>query len=440
MWLLPAMMFFVLFVLYFLGFFRGELDFGTLLEDVSRYTKETGKVGRWTYLCTQFNVVSIYIRMLFFPYGQNLDHMYPFKHGFFDGLTPWAFLFLMAIGVTALWNVKKRPIIFFSIFWFFITLSVESSIIPIRDAFFEHRLYLPMLGFAIFLAYLIFYMVPLQRWWPMVIAGLLVVTFGGEAYLRNRVYHDSLTLWNDVTSKSPHNYRAHFNLGNALRDRGRLGEAIIHYSKALSLRPNFRVARDNLGVVLIEKGRLDEAVELFLKAIKTRPRDAGLHCNLGIALMRQGKLNEAINHFSRAIKIKPGYTKAHNNLGIALARQGHMEKAVHHFSKALRIQPNNPETHNNMGLALMLQGNIRDSIQHFSEAIRLNPGDAQAHYRWGIALMRLGDYSGAIEHFSEAIEISPELKGPQEGLKNALRLQKRKKFQTWNQDRFGIRK
>jgi len=37
----------------------------------------------------------------------------------------------------------------FGIFWFFMTLSVESSIIPIADVIFEHRLYLPSVGFFI---------------------------------------------------------------------------------------------------------------------------------------------------------------------------------------------------------------------------------------------------------------------------------------------------
>jgi hypothetical protein len=132
--------------------------FHTFYDFCSVFMRETELVSRWSYLCTQFNVLVIYIRLLFLPIGQNLDYLYPFKSGFFDGYTPLAFMFLAGLAALGIWNRKKWPIITFGIFWFFITLSVESGIIPIRDAVFEHRLYLPMFGFALIVSYLLFHL------------------------------------------------------------------------------------------------------------------------------------------------------------------------------------------------------------------------------------------------------------------------------------------
>jgi len=134
----------LLFVLFVSGLFSGAFADTNLFEDVSSLTKETVAVSRWSYLCTQFNVLVIYIRLLFLPINQNLDYLYPFKTRFFDGLTPYAFIILIAIAGFGIWSKKRRPVITFSVFYFFITLSIESSIIPIRDALFEHRLYLPI--------------------------------------------------------------------------------------------------------------------------------------------------------------------------------------------------------------------------------------------------------------------------------------------------------
>lgn len=411
-------------ILYLVGITQGEIDFGRLLEDVSSYTKETGKVSRWQYLCTQVNVITIYIRLLFCPFGQNLDYMYPFKSGFFDGFTPWAFLILISILVIAGWNLKRRPALAFGIFYFFITLSVESSIIPIRDALFEHRLYLPMFGFALVLSYVLFFVLPLNQWWRMGIVGILIIGLGSAAFNRNQVYRDRVTLWTDVVTKSPKNYRGHFNLGNAFRDQGDLKKAIESYSRALQIHPNFTMAEDNLGVVLIQEGRLEEAVRLLSQALKTRPRDATLDCNLGIAFMRQGKLEDAIHHLNRAIERKPEYVEAHNNLGIVFAQQGNMEKAVDHFSKALESQPNNPETHMNLGLATMLQGNKKESLRHFSRVIEILPHSPDAHYQMAMALMRFEDYGGAIHAFSQALKLKPGFKAAREGLGRAMRLKK----------------
>ena len=155
-WLGLALLLLVVAVLLVSGKLAGTGSFGELLEDISRETRETETISRWNYLCTQFTVVTTYIRLLFLPLGQNADPVVPFKTGFFDGLTPLAFLFLLALMVFAIRVRKKMPAVTFGIFWFFITLLVESSVIPIKDAMFEHRLYLPMFGFAIGLSATVF--------------------------------------------------------------------------------------------------------------------------------------------------------------------------------------------------------------------------------------------------------------------------------------------
>jgi uncharacterized membrane protein len=37
----------------------------------------------------------------------------------------------------------------FSVAWFYITLSPVQSFVPVKDVIFEHRLYLPSIGFFI---------------------------------------------------------------------------------------------------------------------------------------------------------------------------------------------------------------------------------------------------------------------------------------------------
>jgi len=428
-WLLPAFGFLGVFILYVSGAFRGHFDFGSLLEDISGFSRETGNISRWNYLCTQFNVIFIYVRLLFFPFGQNVDYMYPFKSGFFDGWTPLAFLFVTGIVFAGVWSFKRRPIISLGIFWFLITLSVESSIIPIRDALFEHRLYLPMFGFALVIVCLVFCFLPIKRFWRLVIAAAVIMGLGCATSLRNEVYHDRVSLWSDVVSKSPQNYRALFNLGNALRDQGRQEDAVRSYEKSLAIKPNYAEAHDNLGVVLMESGRLDDAIEHLVKAVEIRPLDAMAQCNLGTALMRKGELKKATGHFVKALRRNPTLVEARNNLGIAYAQQGNLEEAARHFSEALRVEPENYEIHKNLGFALMLRGDMDGSVVHLSEAVRLKPDYAEAHDLLGRALTRRGDYERAIRHFERALEIQPELRTARQGLAEAVMLNRRKHFQ-----------
>jgi len=423
-WLAPMGLVLAFLVLYFFATTRG-LRFGNLLEDVSILTRETRGIDRWSYLCTQFSVLVIYVRLLFFPVGQNVDYMYPFKTGFFDGLTPLAFLFVAAVFLVGIWNIKKKSAVSFGIFWFFITLSIESSIFTISDAMFEHRLYLPMFGFAISVVYLAFDLLASRRGWAVLFLTTGIAALGTATYLRNQVWQDPLVLWTDVASKSPHNYRAHYNLANAMQRRGQLDAAIKHYESALRISPGFAVAHENFGLALMDMGKRSEGLLHLREAVRKNPRSANAQNSLGQALLIQGRMEEATGFFRRAIAINRRYVKAYNNLGISLAQQGKLKDAVEQLLKAVALAPQNSQIHNNAGQALMMQGENEKAADHFSETIRLDPEFAEAHMNLGLVLNSRGDYSGATHHFLAALKINPQLEGARVGLNKALRFKNR---------------
>ena len=102
----------------------------------------------------------------------------------------------------ALRLARRRPIVSFCIFWFLVTLSVESSFVGIELAF-EHRLYLPMFAFALAAAYL-FSQTRARHSTMAVALGLTTVTaLATASVMRNTVWQDPLRLWADAVSKSP---------------------------------------------------------------------------------------------------------------------------------------------------------------------------------------------------------------------------------------------
>jgi tetratricopeptide (TPR) repeat protein len=88
--------------------------------------------------------------------------------------------------------------------------------------------------------------------------------------------------------RKPDYPEAHNNLGNALKDQGRLDEAVACYREALRLQPNYAVAHSNLGVALMEQGQLAEAAASYRQAVRLRPGLAQAHFNLGTALLLMG--------------------------------------------------------------------------------------------------------------------------------------------------------
>ena len=65
-------------------------------------------------------------------------------------------------------------------------------------------------------------------------------------------------------------------MGVALKEQGKLDEAIEAYNKALSIKPDYAEAHNNMGVALKEQGKLDEAIEAYNKAPSIKPDYAGL--------------------------------------------------------------------------------------------------------------------------------------------------------------------
>jgi hypothetical protein len=122
---------------------------GEIIGDVSEVTRLQTALSRWDYLFTEMRVVVTYIRLLFVPVHQNLDYDYPVYHSFFDTAVLLSCIVLVSIVCLVLYifyryrDIEQRTrILVLGLMWFFITLSVESSIIPIKDVIFEHRVYL----------------------------------------------------------------------------------------------------------------------------------------------------------------------------------------------------------------------------------------------------------------------------------------------------------
>ncbi len=422
-WIIPVFLLFVFFVLFVVGVFRGELQFGKLLEDVSgRMRDPSAQVGRWSYLCTQFNVMVIYIRLLFFPIHQSLDHLYSFKESFFAGYTPLAFLFLAGIIATAFWNIRKRPIIALGIFWFFITLSVESSIIPIADAMFEHRLYLPAFGFSVIIAYLVFQICSQRAALTIVFSVAIVLSFGTATYLRNNVWRSNFSIWQDALAKNPKNYRAHVGIGVALHEYGRVETAHEHFLKAIGMRPAFSAGHYNLAVSLERRGNLGGAVKSYSECLQIAPDDTEARYNLAVVLVRTNRVEEAIAQYNRA---------AGSKRPTALQRS-RFQAVLDHYCRKMQLflPPEDWKGHYELAIALTFQKDAQGAAKAYQQVLKINPDFAEAHNNLGKILLAWGKTATAEKHFKEALRIKPDYKEAQFNLEQCRRRMRAKNKQT----------
>jgi Tfp pilus assembly protein PilF len=368
------------------GDLTGGVSVGDLIGDVNEAARMGGNISRWDYLLTEFRVVVTYIRLIFLPVNQNLDYDYPVYRSFFDPgvfLSVFLLLLILSTGVYLFYRYRNSftptRLISFGIFWFFIALSVESSIIPITDVIFEHRVYLPSVGAFMAISTSVFAIVKKQNRWHVsskVLIGafmIIIVLLAGATYARNRVWLSQVGLWEDVVRKSPLKPRSYYNLGVGYQDRGLLDSAIECYKTAINMSPTYAKAHYNIATVYSSKGLHEEAIEHFQTAIRFKPDHVKAHYNLGLAYLSTGQHEKAIEQFKTAIKLKPDYVEAHNNLGTIYRAKGLLDKAIKHYTEALRLRPDFPEAHNNLGNAYKLKGFNDKAIEHLEAALKINP-------------------------------------------------------------------
>lgn len=211
----------------------------------------------------------------------------------------------------------------FGVIWFFITISIESSIIPIKDVIFEHRLYLPSVGFAFWLTSMVFYTASklnagVRR--PALLLVLAVAALGTATYLRNDLWADKVGLWKDIAEKSPNKARAHMNLGLAYRESGLLNEALEEYEIALKMNPLNPVLQNNAGVAYLMLDQPDRALIHIKNSLALKPDYEDAHNSLGFAYYLIGRNDEAIAEFEKALRLRPDYPEAQRNLANALEK------------------------------------------------------------------------------------------------------------------------
>lgn len=294
----------------------------TLYEVFSNMTKwcPSGPFSRHDYLLTQLDVLRTYLGLFVFPIRQNLDYDYPIAHHLAEPGTLFSLLVLIALLALALKLFRRQRLIAFGMLWFLITVSPE-SVILLPDVIFEHRLYLPTVGFAIFLPAVLFLLLKETRRF-VALSSVIVLLFSIATYRRNQVWKDDITLWEDTVKKSPNNERAYNNLGYAYSLRKEYDQARRCYERAIELSPDYAEVYDNLGVIYGIGAEYEKAIQYHKKAIQLKPGYLDAYLNLAATCGRKGDYDKAIQFYQEAIQLAPGYADVYNNLGAAYGLKG----------------------------------------------------------------------------------------------------------------------
>ncbi|MCA9401749.1 MAG: tetratricopeptide repeat protein, partial [Candidatus Omnitrophica bacterium] len=412
---------------------------GTLLKQMASLSHKGDVLNGYTYLLTQFRVICVYLRLLLIPFGQNLDYDFPVSGHFWDGTTPVCFFILAILTLSALYVRREHPLVLIGWFWFLITLSVESSIIPIQHVIFEHRLYLPSFGIILILVHLISEFLKQHRRKFIYVMAAWVAALSFTTALRNVVWTHPLLMWKDVALKSPRKPRAYLYLGMIYLAHGKYDESIAFFDRALTLENQMVEAMHNRAVAYQQRKEfsqaladIDRAINLedyhprfyltrakikqdmklypsamedIVEALKLNPYFTQAHLQKAILLKQQGRLDQALVVFNQLIKEQPAYTDARYQRALVYLQLRRYPQALIDFDALAQLDPNNVKIFNNRSILRTLKGDYQAALKDLNHVIALKPDFAEGYANRGAVFLKMERLDDALLNFSKAIEL-----------------------------------
>jgi tetratricopeptide (TPR) repeat protein len=229
--------------------------------------------------------------LMIFPLDLSADYGFnqiPVDRFYAMGTFYFGLISLAAVTTFCSLRRKTQPFIFFGWILFILTyLPVSNIFFLIHTILGERILYIPSMGFCIFLASVLYALASSKRAFASIAAfssmGALLLFNGTRTHIRNADWKDDLTLFESTAKVSGDSVRVLNNYGNVLLLRGDLEGAEARYRRALQLFPAYDDAAVNLSGVLIRQGKPDEAVGILKEVLRRRPDHEAARTNMDLA-------------------------------------------------------------------------------------------------------------------------------------------------------------
>lgn len=334
--------------------FTGGSEFFATLNSA---TQETQIVTRWQYLAIQMGVIWTYFGKFLLPYPLHIEY----------DILPTSFavpeVWLLALGhiavlALAIWLRRRQPLLAFGIVFYYLALSVESSLIPIRDFAFEHRTYLPNLGLCLIAAVLACNFLPKLLSAKSAVAVIVVclALLMTTTLMRNSLWADPVAFIEHEISVNPQLLRPYGMLGEYYLRQGENEEAITAYLRGLDAidtslnRGNntFLAYYQNLAIALGAVGRVEEGINVLddydwsSHPARERSNTHTVRGNLYANLMQ---LQPARQDFEAALRLNPNNANALLSLGKIQYMQAELTAARETFNTYIELDPDHPYRH-----------------------------------------------------------------------------------------------
>ena len=362
---------------------------------------------------TQCEVGLEYLKILLWPVGLSVDHGVVFESLIPSLLAIFGMVFIVGVFIFFVFFRRRFPLTAVAISFFVLPIFIF-YLIPTTDAMVERRLYLPLVGFSIWMGALITRAMEKRLKISTVISVLMILFFALLTHSRAEAWRDKIKLWADAVRVSPFKFRPRVTLARYYYESGLEDRAVSQNLLILRMKPDYPAALQNLGLIYLRKGDYSTAERYFLTAVKQHPRaDFNSRYNLGVIYEETGKLTEADEQYRLALKINPGLATAYFKRGYIAIQRNDIADAINDFREALKINPEFVEARMNLGNALVDSGKIGEGLAELEKAAEIAPDDPMTLYSLGMTYLQAGRIQDAKTMLGRFLIIAKSQSGPE---------------------------
>ena len=314
----------------------------------------------------------------------------------------WGVRTLIFIGITfllfglSLWSLKKTKVIFFSFFFFFITLLPYLNIVPISTVLADRYLFIASFSYCFVLGIVFnkLYEFRGQRFsesffkiLSMALFLFVLVGYSLMTIRQNQIWENSYTLWADAVEKYPDSNTANALMGVVYMELGMDEKAVGYLEKAIQVLPYDYQSRNNLGIIYGKLEQPEKALKELMTAISLKPEDDTIKINLSVFYQRQREYQKALGVLQYLLSKDNHDAKLHFRLGLLFKEMSQYDAAITELTKAMQLAPQMINPYEELGnIYLTKVKDTEKAKSYYSKGIEAVPKAKSrvAQLRWMI--------------------------------------------------------
>ncbi len=256
------------------------------------------------------NALIFYFEKLFIPI--NLSAYYPLPADLKNSLPQLIVGFVIVYGLIIMAILfafrKKNGIVLFGLGFFIINmvLFIIPAGVPVLTT--DRYAYVPFIGIFVLISYGL--QIIVTKSFKLKIAGVLFVVMYallliGLTFKQSKIWHDSLTLWNNVLNTTGESSFPLMKRGIAYRHLNDIEKALNDLNASIDLNNQYPVVYENRGYIYLLEKDYKTAVEDFEKALEMDPKSAYSMRNLGLCYLNLQNFDKALALLNQSLEIEP---------------------------------------------------------------------------------------------------------------------------------------